>query len=94
LSQKKGRELNQKELADYAGGLSVREISINSELGHSSIRQRLEDMGLIRNKADATKLSRARDRNLSHQSRLTVKENGESYDAKMSQSWLSRGLVG
>jgi predicted DNA-binding protein YlxM (UPF0122 family) len=88
----KCRELTESEFANYAKGISVREIAEGNDISHSSIRQKLEDAGVIRSKADATRVARARKINLNNQSNLTQKENGKSYDAVLSQDWLKKQL--
>jgi hypothetical protein len=91
MSQRKKRALTKTELQDYAEGKSVRELSAGSDLKQSSIRQRLLDLGLIRTKSEATKMSRNRRIDLNAASRLTKKENGP-YAAVLSQDWLRRVL--
>jgi hypothetical protein len=81
----KCRELTETELSDYAKGMSVREISMYSELSPSSIRHRLEVLGVLRGRLEAVRMSNSREIDLDSQSRLTAKENGTSYAAKLSQ---------
>jgi hypothetical protein len=91
MSRRKKRNLTEDELRLYAEGKSVREISIGSDLGQFSIRQRLMEIGLMRNPSQATKVWQSRKIDLDSASRLTKKENG-NYAAILSQDWLRRAL--
>lgn len=89
---KKSRDLTTEEINEYLGGMSAREISLSSELSLSSIRQKLQNAGLIRNKSEARALCAARGIDLNSRSRLSTNENGSSYASILSQAWLSKPL--
>jgi DNA-binding CsgD family transcriptional regulator len=92
MTRKKCRELTEKEFSDYASGMSVKEIAVGKDISPGTIRKKLKEAGVIRSKEDAVKLARSRNPDVTSQSNLNQKENGNSYDAFLSQVWLSRKL--
>ena len=92
MPHKKCRELTEKEFSDYAEGMSVKEIAVGKDISPGTIRKKLKEAGVIRTREEAVDLARARSPNPENQSNLTQRENGYSYDAFLSQGWLSRKL--
>lgn len=86
------RPITEQEISDYKSGMSVREISEYSDLSPSALSSKLGAIGIIRNKSDAKILSDGKEVSISSSSLLTDKENGSSYAAELSQSWIRRPL--
>ncbi len=85
-------QLTEKEISDYVSGMSVREIEITSTLSAGAIKSRLREVGLLRTRAEGTKVAYDRGVNLGPITRLSENENGPAYAAVLSQEWIRKPL--